>query len=97
MSRVLESVVILGLLVVPLVLCTVRPRTLRYVVALGIVYAAVGWALAYRSSLVEHGGDWTGGAELLAFTGFFALIFYGLWFTAALVGWALGRRLGRNA
>jgi Zn-dependent protease with chaperone function len=96
-SPVLQSVVILGLLVVPLVLCAVRPRVLRYVIALGIAYAGAEWALAYRSNLVEHGGDWTAGSELLAVTGFFALIFFALWFSAALAGWALGRKLRRNA
>ena len=79
MSAVLESVVTLGLLVVPPLLCAVRPHAFRYVVALGIVYASAEWALAYRSSLVEHGGDWTSGGELLAFTGFFAMLFFALW------------------
>lgn len=88
---------ILGLLVVPLLLCALRPRAVRYVVALGIAYAATEWAVAYRSNLVEHGGDWSEGGELLAVTGLLALIFFALWLSAAFVGWALGRKLGRSA
>ena len=83
----------LGLLVVPLLLCAVRPQTVRYVVALGIAYAAIEWALAYRSNLAEHGGDWSGGGELLGVTGLLALVFFALWLDAAFLGWAVGRTL----
>jgi hypothetical protein len=49
------------------------------------------WFIAYRSNLVEHGGDWNGGAELAAFTGVLALLFFFLWIGAALLGRVIAR------
>jgi hypothetical protein len=82
----------IAFVVVPFGTCLVVPASFRYVVSFGAVAAGVEWALAYRESQVEHGGDSQPGTELLAFTGFFAALSWVLWFSFALLGTALARR-----
>ena len=76
---------------VPLVSCGLVPRIFRYVIVLGLAASAVEWRLAYQDNLVENGGDWTRGSELFAFTGFFALLFFGVWVVLTFVGLFAGR------
>ena len=84
-------------LLVPLVACSVWPRAFQFVLVVGVVAAGIEWALAYRSSQVEHGGDWQPGGDLLAFTGFFAVLYFAVWLVFSLLGVIVGRKLLHNA
>jgi len=46
--------------------------------------------LAYRSNQIDHGGDWQAGGELLAYTGFFAVLYVVIWVAFALLGRIIG-------
>jgi len=87
----LSSIAILLLYVVPFVVCALMPRSLWYIVAAGAILAGTEWGLAYHDNLIENGGDWHGGWNLLAFTGVFAVLLFGLWVALALLGLVLGR------
>jgi hypothetical protein len=80
----------------PVALCAVWPHTFRSFLALGASLAGVEWLLAYRSNQVDYGGDWQRGGELLAYTGFFAVIFFLIWLTFALLGRVVGLRHARG-
>ena len=78
------------LLVLPVALCIAWPHAFRWVVALGLASAGTEWMLAYRSNQVDHGGDWQAGGELLAYTGFFAVLYVVIWVAFALLGRIVG-------
>jgi hypothetical protein len=96
---VYSSIAILLVYAVPFV-CALVPRAFLYVVASGLVLAAAEWVLAYHGSLVENGGDWSGGGELLGFTGVLACLLLGVWVGLALLGRYVGRlrrKIGRQS
>jgi hypothetical protein len=61
-----------------------------------VAFAGAEWMLAYRSNQVDHGGDWQGGGELLANTGFFAVFYFVIWLALALLGRIVGLKRARG-
>jgi hypothetical protein len=57
---------------------------------MAINWRAVQWALAYDASLVENGGEWSGGSEPLFITGLFASLYFSISVLRALIGRYVG-------
>jgi hypothetical protein len=70
-------------------------RGVRWLLAIGVVFAAGEWVLAYRRGVDRDEGR--EGIELVLFSGLFALLFAGLWLLGIAAALAVRRYRHRRA
>jgi hypothetical protein len=86
---------LVAIALLPALLALALPeRAVRWLLAVGVVFALGEWVLAYRRSVDRDDGR--EGLELVLFSGVFALLFAALWILGIAVALGVRRARGRG-